>query len=256
MRSEADPKVSIITVVRNNVRTIRDCIESVLSQTYPVEYIVIDGCSTDGTSAIIEEYKCKITRIVTEPDDGLYDAMNKGIRLATGDIVGILNSDDFYSDATVIETVVHEFVKRQVDSVFADLVFVASDDTKKIIRYYDCSNFSPDRFAYGWMPAHTAFFVKRGCYEQFGLYKTNYSIAADYELLVRFLWKHRLSYCHIPRVIIKMRTGGISTRNLRSNWILNQEIVRACAENGLRTNLWKVYSKYFMKIFQLVRRPQ
>jgi glycosyltransferase involved in cell wall biosynthesis len=249
-------KVSIITVVYNGSQTITDAIHSVLSQDYSdIEYIIIDGASTDGTVSLIESYQNRITKFISEPDRGIYDAMNKGIKLATGDIIGILNSDDFYASNTIISTVVQRFKQTKADSVFGDLVFVASDNLDKVVRYYSSAKFHPGQFAYGWMPAHPTFFVKRSAYERYGLFKTDYKIAADYELLTRFLAKHKLSYSYIPKVMVKMRTGGVSTTNLKSNWILNREIVRGCAENDIQTNMPKVLSKYFTKVFQLVYRP-
>lgn len=245
-------KISIITVVWNNKDTIKDAIESVLTQTYKdIEYIIVDGASSDGTVEVVQSYGDKITKFVSEPDNGLYDAMNKGINLATGDVVGILNSDDFYVDKYVIEKVVKIFEEKKVDSLFADLVYVKPDALHKTVRHYDSGHFSPEKFAYGWMPAHPTFFVKRSAYEKYGLFKTDYKIAADYELLVRFLYKHKLTYFYLQEVIIKMRMGGMSTSGLKSNWILNQEIIRACKENGIKTNIFKVLSKYPKKVLGL-----
>jgi glycosyltransferase involved in cell wall biosynthesis len=165
-------KISIITVVWNNKESIKDAIDSILNQTYKdIEYIVIDGASTDGTIDIIKSYGDRITKFVSEKDRGLYDAMNKGILLATGDVVGILNSDDFYIDNNVIEKVVKVFEEKDVDSIYANLVYVKSENLDKIVRRYDSSHFSPEKFAYGWMPAHPTFFVKKkfmkdtGCLE-------------------------------------------------------------------------------------------
>ena len=248
-------KISIITVVRNEVHTIRDCIESVLGQTYPVEYIIIDGGSTDGTLDIIKEYEANIARFISGPDEGIYDAMNKGIGLATGDVVGILNADDFYIDCHVLSKIVDEFRTKSVDSVFADLVYVNPENLNKIVRFYSAADFNLNKFSYGCMPPHPTFFVKRKIYEKYGGVKTDYKIAADFELLTRFMVKQRISYSYLPEVIVKMRTGGISTRNFKSNWILNKEIVRACAANGIKTNFLKVYSKYFTKFLQLLKRP-
>jgi len=248
-------KISIITVVYNNKETIKDAIESVLSQTYhDIEYIIVDGASTDGTIEIIESYGNQIDGFISEPDKGLYDAMNKGIKLASGDIVGILNSDDFYIDNRVIEEVVQIFQEKKIDSLFADLVFVHPTNLNKVVRYYDSSKFKLNRFAYGWMPAHPTFFVKREAYVKYGLFKTDYKIAADYELLVRLLYKYNLKYFYLQKVLIKMRTGGISTNGLKSNWILNQEIIRACKENGIKTNMFKVLSKYPKKFLGLLRK--
>ncbi len=249
-------KVSIITVVYNAEQTIEYTIKSVLSQHYDdIEHIIVDGGSTDNTIRIVESYGEQIAKFISEPDRGIYDAMNKGIKLASGDIIGILNSDDFYASPNIISTVVQRFQEKQVDSIFGDLVFVPADNLSKVVRYYSSAKFHPEQFAYGWMPAHPTFFVKREAYDRYGLFKTDYKIAADYELLIRFLAKHNLSYSYIPMVMVKMRTGGVSTTNLRSNWILNQEIIRGCAENGIQTNLLKVFSKYFTKVFQLVHRP-
>ena len=248
-------KISIITVVYNNKETIKDAIDSILSQTYKnIEYIIIDGASTDGTIEIVKSYRDKITKFLSEPDKGLYDAMNKGINLATGDVVGILNSDDFYINNRVIEEVVYLFQEKKVDSLFADLVFVHPTNLNKVVRYYDSSKFTLNKFAYGWMPAHPTFFVKREAYIKYGLFKTDYKIAADYELLVRLLYKYNLKYFYLQKVLIKMRTGGISTNGLKSNWILNQEIIRACDENGIKTNMFKVLSKYPKKLLGLLRK--
>jgi glycosyltransferase involved in cell wall biosynthesis len=249
-------KLSIITVAKNNKNYIEDCIKSVIEQKYPnCEYIIIDGGSTDGTVDIIKKYHDHIAIFISEPDGGIYDAMNKGIKLATGDIVGILNSDDIYNSNDVLTEVVGEFTEKGVDSVFADLVYVDRNNTDKIVRYYKSANFTSNKFAYGWMPPHPTFFLKRKYYEKYGLFKTDYKIAADYELLVRLLGKNKLSYSYLQKVIIKMRSGGISTSSFKSNWILNMEIIRACRENGIQTNIFKVFSKYLVKFYQLIERP-
>ncbi len=249
-------KVSIITVTLNNAEYIEACIQSVIKQDYKnIEYIVIDGGSTDETVDIIRKYEKYISRWVSEPDKGIYDAMNKGIGLATGDIIGILNSDDLYANETVVSNIAEEFGRDLIDAVFADLVCIDRNNPDKIVRYSKSSNFSPKKFAYGWMPAHPTVFIKRDCYKRYGLFKTDYLIAADYELLARFIGKHKITYKYIPKVIVKMRTGGRSAKNFKSNWILNREIIRACAENGIKTNYLKIYSKYFIKVFELWERP-
>jgi len=254
-------KISIITVVYNNKDTIQDAMNSVLSQDYDnLEYIIVDGASTDGTVEVINEairiHSKRNIKFISEKDNGIYDAMNKGVKLATGDMIGMLNSDDLYINNDIISTVVNEFMTKNVDSVFADLVYVRVDDLDKIVRYYSSATFHPKKMAYGWMPAHPTFFVKREVYEQYGLFKTDYTIAADYELIARFLVKNKVSYSYIPKVLVKMRTGGASTRNLKSNWILNKEILRACAENGIKTNIIKVLSKYPAKILQSMKKPK
>ena len=248
-------KISIITVVWNNSKTIKDAIDSVLGQTYEnIEYIVVDGASTDGTVEIVRSYGDKITKFISEKDKGLYDAMNKGLALATGDIVGILNSDDFYIDEYVIEKIVKEFEEKKVDSVYADLVFVKPENLDKVVRYYDSSKFNPSKFAYGWMPAHPTFFVKREIYEKYGVFKTDYKIAADFDICARFLYKNKISYSYIKEPIVKMRIGGASTSGIKSNYILNKEIIRACKENGIYTNWLMVLSKYPKKIMGLFRK--
>lgn len=248
-------KVSIITVVYNNVSTIKDAIESVLSQSYHnIEYIVIDGASNDGTVELIQSYQNKIAHFISEKDSGIYDAMNKGLKLASGEIIGILNSDDFYLSNNIIEKVVENFCAYNVDSVFADLIYVNSKNLNKVVRYYDSSYFTPSKFGYGWMPAHPTFFVKRDIYERYGYFKTDYKIAADYELLVRFLSKYQISYFYLKMPLVKMRLGGVSTMNLRSTFILNKEILRACSENGIYSNWFMVLSKYPKKLLGLLKR--
>jgi glycosyltransferase involved in cell wall biosynthesis len=248
-------KVSIITVVYNNQSTIDYAIQSVLNQDYPnIEYIVVDGNSTDATVEKIQSYKENITHFISEPDKGIYDAMNKGLNLASGDIIGILNSDDFYADNNIISSIVNEFQEKRVDLVFGDIVFVKPENLDKITRYYSSDNFHPRKFAWGWMPAHPSCFLKQEIYEKYGYFKTDYKIAADYEIMTRFMSKYNISYSYIPKVFVKMRTGGVSSANVKSNWILNEEIVRACRENGIKTNMPKVLLKYFTKIFQLIRK--
>jgi len=249
------PSISIITAVYNGAATIGDCLKSVASQRHRCEHIVVDGGSMDGTVEEVRRHP-HVARLVSEPDRGMYDAMNKGIRLASGEVVGILNADDFYVDERVLEKVAAAFAEKEVDAVFADLVFVDPVRTDRVVRYYPGGGITPGMFAYGWMPPHPTFFVRREIYRRHGVFKTDYRIAADFELLARFLARHRVPYCHIPEVIVKMRTGGLSTRSLRSNLILNREIVRACRENGIRTNIVQVYSKYLVKVFQLARRPR
>jgi glycosyltransferase involved in cell wall biosynthesis len=249
-------KISIITVVRNQRLAIEHCLKSVLSQTYKdIEYIVIDGASTDGTLEIIRQYQHRITKFVSEKDVGPYDAMNKGIRIATGDVVGILNSDDFYAGPQILEKVAEMFKKSNADALIADLVYVRPDNLDRVVRFYSGADFTPDKFAWGWMPPHPTFFARRELYMKYGFFRTDYRIAADYELMARFLARHKARFVYLPEVLVRMRIGGISTRNLRSNWILNKEILRACAENGIQTNILKVYSKYFRKIMQLFTRP-
>ncbi len=250
-------KVSIITVSYNSASTIRDTIESVLAQDYPdVEYIIVDGASRDGTMDIVREYEDRIATVISEPDKGIYDAMNKGIDAATGDVVGILNSDDFYVGETSISQLIGRMEGKQADCVFADLVFVDPKDTNRVVRYYDSGNFRPERLRYGWMPAHPTFMVKRELYQKHGGYALDYEVAADYEMMVRLLHTAKASYAYLPAVVIKMRAGGVSTSGLRASWVLNTEIVRACNENDLPTSLPRVLLKVPAKLFELVRKPK
>jgi glycosyltransferase involved in cell wall biosynthesis len=248
--------ISIITVCYNSASTIRDTFDSVLHQTYSdIEYIVVDGKSTDDTVAIIKEYEPKFggrMRWISEPDKGIYDAMNKGIKIATGDLIGIVNSDDFYNDNSVLKTIESIFRDNKIDSLFADVQFIKGDNPNKIVRYYSSAHFNPNKFKYGFMPAHPTFFTYKENYIKYGLYKTDYKIAADYELLVRFLYVHKLTYTYIPLVIIKMRIGGRSTKNLISNYIINQEFIRGCTENGIKTNMFILFFRYFRKIFVFI----
>lgn len=241
-------KISIITVVYNNAHVIKNAIDSVLNQTYDnIEYIIIDGKSTDGTVEIIQSYGDKINTFISEPDCGIYDAMNKGIKLATGDVVGILNSDDWYSSHDVIENIIKIFEHKKVESVFADLVYVRPANLEKVVRYYDSSYFSPNKFAYGWMPAHPTFFCKRELYEIYGYFRTDYKIAADFELLVRFLATHQTRYFYFQHPIVTMRLGGVST-SFKSLYINSIEQLRACKDNGIQTNILKILSKYPRKL--------
>lgn len=245
-------KVSIITATYNSASTIRDTLESVASQTYDnIEHIIIDGLSKDNTLEIVNEYP-HVAKVVSEPDKGIYDAMNKGILVATGDIIGILNSDDFYPNNNIISRVVEEFRIKKVNATIGDILFVSSSNVKKIIRYYSGEKWKPSKFVKGFMPPHPSFFVYKKFYEQLGLYQIDYKIAADYELLIRFLATNKLTYSYIPKPIVYMRAGGVSNANIRSRYILNQEIIRACKENGLHTNMLKLSLKYFNKVFEYI----
>lgn len=247
-------KVSLITVTYNSELTLRDTIESVMKQKYPhIEYIIVDGKSKDATIEIIKEYEKKIPlKWMSEPDTGLYDAMNKGIEMATGDIVGIINSDDFYHKDDSITRVVAGFEDDDTDCVFADMRYVNPNNLGKTVRYYSSKNFNPNKFRWGYMPGHPTFFVRRKYFETLGLYKTNYRIAADFELLIRFLYKNKLNFRYLPTDLLKMRIGGKSTQSIKSNLVLNSEIIRACKENGIYTNIFMLYLKYFVKVFELV----
>jgi len=242
-------KISIITATYNSANTIAECIASVHKQTHQtIEHIIVDGASKDSTLAIINSMPSRVAKIVSEPDKGIYDAMNKGIKLATGDVIGILNSDDFFSSDDVIEKIVSAFKNNDVDGVYGDICFVKPSDLNRVVRYYSAKWFKPSLFRFGFMPPHPSFYVRKECYQKLGLYKIDYKIAADYELLIRYLKVHQLKTRYLNFCVVTMRTGGDSTRNLKSNWILNKEIVRGCRENGIYTNMMILSAKYVFKI--------
>ena len=244
--------ISLITVSYNSAATLAHTIASVRNQDYKdIEYIVVDGASKDNTLSIIRQNEDVITRWISEPDKGIYDAMNKAIRMATGEVVGIINSDDFYHTDNILSQIANAFEDENVDAVFGDLVFVDSANLDKVVRTYSSRGWHPGKFARGFMPAHPTFFVRKKFYDQFGLFKTDYRIAADYELLIRFLYVNKLRYHYLPLTMVTMRRGGASTDGIKSTIILNDEIIRACRENGIRTNVFKVYPKYFIKVFEL-----
>jgi glycosyltransferase involved in cell wall biosynthesis len=243
-------KVSIITVSFNSGKTIQQTIDSVCFQDYDnIEYIIVDGNSSDNTVAILKNSQI-VSKWISEPDKGLYDAMNKGIQMATGDIVGIINSDDFYHRFDAISQVVKAFQEFGCQCVYGDVHFVRPNDLNKTVRYYSSRSFNLGAFSWGFMPAHPTFFTYTSNFEKFGYYKLDYKIAADFELLVRFLYKNRLSYHYLDLDLLKMRLGGVSTASLKSTLIINQEDLRACRENGLKTNYLRLYSRYFRKILE------
>lgn len=244
-------KVTIITVSFNSAGTIAGTINSVLAQTYPeIEYIIIDGSSTDGTIEIIKSYSARISRFISEPDDGIYDALNKGIRLATGDIVGILHSDDFFFSNLIVEKIASVFEEIDTDAVIGDIQFVDPADNSKIVRYFSSKKFSPAKFRFGYMPPHPSFYVRRKLFEKLGYYKTDYKIAADFELVLRFLLINKIRYKYLEMPFVSMRSGGVSNKTVGSNITLNKEIARACRENGIYTNYLLIYSKYITKVFE------
>ena len=246
-------KVSIITVSFNSAKTIASTIDSVLSQDYPnIEYILVDGGSTDGTVDIIQQNQSRIGKWISEKDRGMYDAMNKGIAMATGDVIGILNSDDVYMNTHVISELMELMQSQKAQVVFADLILVDQFDDQKVLRYYDSGQLHPNKFKYGWMPAHPTVFVKRELYEAVGNFSTTYQIAADYEMLIRILAIQRARYAYLPKPVVRMRAGGVSTSGLSRNWILNQEIVRACKENGIYSNMAMLLLKLPFKLWERV----
>ena len=227
-------KVSIITVTFNSARFLTDCIDSVRSQDYPgIEHIIIDGKSTDGTLDIIRKNESHIAEWISEPDRGMYDAINKGIDLASGDIIGILNSDDMFASADVISKIVECFNETGTDSVYGDLVYVYPDDTSKVARYWKGLPFNRSRFKIGWMPAHPTFYIKKDLIEDYGPYENHYFTAADYEFMARYLYLKKVSSHYLPKMIVKMRNGGISNGNLYRRLRANRRDYLAMKKNNI-----------------------
>ncbi|MCK4799036.1 MAG: glycosyltransferase [Spirochaetes bacterium] len=244
-------KISIITVVYNSKNTIKETIESVLHQDYPlIEYIIIDGQSNDGTLDIIKMYKDKISKLISEKDNGIYDAMNKGIKLANGDIIGILNSDDIFENNKVISKVVKIFKTNSINSLYADLKYVNRYDTDKIIRYWKSSPFIKNSFKNGWHPPHPTFFVKKEIYEKYGYYNLNFKISADFELMLRFLERYNISTYYLPESIIKMRIGGKSNMNIFNILLGNINCYKAFKFNNVNISLFYPFFRFASKIKQ------
>ncbi len=244
-------KVSIITVSYNAETTIEDTILSVLEQNYPnIEYIVIDGDSKDATKNIIDKYRPKIHRVISEPDNGVYHAMNKGLALANGDVVGILNADDTYSHRTVITKVVRFLQDKKLDSCYGDLQYVDRENPERIRRYWKSGSYRKTKFLYGWMPPHPAFFARRSLYESFGNFNTELSTSADYELMLRFLYRHGASSGYIPEVMVKMKTGGQSNASYSNRLTANREDRKAWELNKLKHPFYTTYLKPIRKIAQ------
>ncbi|MGE0011506.1 MAG: glycosyltransferase family 2 protein [Azoarcus sp.] len=247
-------KVSVITVVFNRAGTIAHAIESLQAQTCPAEHIVVDGASTDGTLEILRHNLGPSAQLVSEPDAGIYDAMNKGIRMATGDVIGILNADDVYADNDVLMRVSRIMDQDDLDALYGDVEFFHLENPDKVIRRYSSARFSPRRIAWGWMPAHTAFFLRRSVFDAYGLYRPDFRIAGDYEFVARIFKNDMLKYRYLPEVLVRMSTGGASTGGWRSTLLLNREVLRACRENGIRTNMLKLLSKYPLKALEFFRK--
>ncbi|MHA3842300.1 glycosyltransferase family 2 protein [Sphingomonas aestuarii] len=246
-------KISVITVAFNAALTIADTVRSVQSQTFDnVEHIIIDGLSSDGTQSVVERMSDKSTVFVSEPDRGLYDAMNKGIDLASGDVIGILNADDFFADAASLAKVADHFMRYgDVEAVLGDVAFV--NDQLRPVRRYNSARFTPERARWGWMPAHPGMYVTHKAYDRVGRYRTDMKIAADFDFVLRALTCARLPFAHLPEVLVHMRLGGASTENWRSRLIINREVVKACRDNGVYSNLAMVMSKYPMKAMEFFR---
>jgi len=244
-------KVSIVTVTYNSEATVEDTIKSVVNQDYDsIEYIIIDGLSTDSTLAIVNRYKDKIAKIISEKDNGIYDAISKGISMASGDIVVALNSDDMYASNSIISSVVSLFQQTHADVVYGDLNYVDRFDTSKILRKWRSGEYKKGLFLKGWMPPHPTFFARKTCYEKYGSFNLSLRSSADYELMLRFIHKHEVKVAYLPMLIVNMRAGGQSNVSFKNRYKANQEDKKAWEMNGLKPGLLTLIRKPLSKIKQ------
>jgi glycosyltransferase involved in cell wall biosynthesis len=240
-------KFSIITVNFNGAQTLEQTIKSVLSQDYTnIEYIVIDGASKDNSVGILEKYDSKL-KYISEKDAGIYDAINKGLKLATGEVIGFIGADDFYPSNDVISEVANAFSKNKTEAIYGDKQYINADDTSKIVRYWAAGEYKKQNWLKGWMPPHLSFYLKKTAYDSHGFYKTDFTCSGDYELMLRMLYKNDLSVAYLPKVLMTMRNGGTSTASWKHRLIANQEDRKAWRINNLSprwyTLLWKPISK-------------
>ncbi len=247
-------KISVITVVFNNASTIEASIRSVQSQQYPhIEHIIVDGGSDDGTLEVIDACKNSHTRLISESDHGLYDAINKGIKMATGDVIGLLHSDDIFNDEWVITNIANAFLQNETESLYADLVYVRRNRTDKVTRHWKSGKFSKKKFNIGWMPPHPTFYVKKEVFLKYGYYDTEFKSAADYELMLRYLYKHEISTFYLPMVLVRMRLGGESNKSLANRILANKEDYQAWKKNKLIPKVYTRFLKPLLKIPQFMQ---
>ena len=246
--------ISIITATFNSAKTLKDTIQSVLRQTNKdFEYLIIDGGSTDETIDIVKSYESEFSgrlKWVSEKDQGIYDAMNKGIKMASGDVVGILNSDDYFTSDDILQTVDNAFKSHEIDAIYGDIHFIRDGNPQKCVRYYSSRMFRPFWLRFGFMPAHPSFYCKREVFEKAGLYSLDYKIGADYEMIVRLFKRHKIKSLYVNKDFVTMRTGGASNNNVRSRLTLIEEDVKACRVNGIYTNRFFIMLKFLYKIFE------
>lgn len=251
-------KISIITATFNSEQTLRDTLDSILRQTYKdVECIIVDGASKDGTMDIVREYEPRFEgrmRWVSEPDMGIYDAMNKGIRMASGDVVGVLNSDDFYYDERVVEDIADAFGHDGVDCVYGNLVFVDAKDKSAVVRTWKGSKYESGAFLRGWHPAHPTFYAKRGCFEKYGSFDLSYAVSADFELMLRFIEREQLNNAYLDRCFVKMRWGGESTGTLHNIIKGNRNILKAFRNNGLKPSRFYLIRRLGPKVWNMFKQ--
>ncbi|MHB8204829.1 MAG: glycosyltransferase family 2 protein [Desulfomonilaceae bacterium] len=247
-------KICIITPVLNNSDTIKDCVESVQRQTVAAQHIIVDGVSTDGSLELIRQISSSDSIIVSEHDQSEYNAMNKGLMLADGDIVGILNADDFYAHDQVLEKVLEVFLNEKIGACYGDLVYIDQLVVQKVKRYWKSGDYRKERFYSGWMPPHPTFFLRRELLEKYGYYRLDFSSAADYEFMLRYLLKHEVKAEYIPEILVKMRMGGKSNLSLKQRLIANRFDRKAWDVNGLKPRPWTLILKPLSKISQYLLR--
>ena len=247
-------RISIITVTYNASDHLRDCLDSVREQDIDVEHILIDGASTDATLNILDAYKDRLAHVISEKDEGMYDALNKGIGLATGDVIGILNADDFYFSKDTLSRVADAFSDEHVDAVYGDLVYVDRNNTEKVVRAWRSGEYRPRKFYQGWMPPHPTFFVRHRMYQQYGLFNPELGTAADYELMLRMLLKHGIHAAYIPEVLVKMRSGGVSNQSFKNRLKANLMDRKAWTVNDLSPYPWTLWMKPIRKIGQWLNK--
>lgn len=246
-------KISIITVTYNSAATLEETILSVINQTYQnIEYIIVDGKSTDSTLSIIDKYKNRIAKFVSEKDNGIYDALNKGISMASGDVVGILHSDDFYTSNEVLQKIAERFNKENCEALYGDLLYVSKDNTDKIIRKWRAGEFKSNSFLFGWMPPHPTFFVKKEVYEKHKAFNLDFKTSADYELMLRLLYKLKIKTSYLSEFIVKMRMGGQSNVSTKNRIIANLEDRKAWEVNGLKPYFFTLFFKPLRKLSQFL----
>lgn len=243
-------KISVVTATYNASVTISECLDSVSAQSAETEQILIDGASTDTTMEIVKRHRPVLSTVVSEPDEGIYHAMNKGLRLATGEVVGILNADDCYASENTLAAVLQAFSDPSIDVCYGDLVYVDADETDRVVRYWRSGEYKKDSFLWGWMPPHPTFFVRRSVYQEHGVFNLDLGSAADYELMLRFMLRHRLKAAYIPEVLVRMRTGGVSNVSLRNRLAANRMDRKAWELNGLKPYPWTLWAKPIRKLGQ------
>ena len=246
-------KISIVTVTFNAERFIESCVRSVINQTYVnIEYIIVDGSSQDATLHILNRYNDKINKIVSEKDKGMYDALNKGIKMATGEVIGLLNADDFFASDNVVANIGKAFEESKADVLYGDLWYVDQNDTDKALRKWKSKPYKQGMFQWGWMPAHPTFYAKKELFEKLGYYRLDMGSAADYELMIRFLHKHKVKSVYLPEVMVKMRAGGMSNSSVEARLKANKADLEAMKINGIRFPRLAAFLKPVRKIPQFL----